>query len=169
MSSIAELDFTDRFLLSLLQEQFPLSTDPWSVVARDAGITTEEVLARLSGLSSRGVLQSVGPVIETRKIGYTASTLIGLRVPPDKIGQTAAIINGYPEVSHNYERNHEYNLWFTLTCRDGSELSRIKHEILTRCDIQNDRVLDLPMKTRYKIRVKFRIPDLLEDRPYGWH
>jgi len=71
-------------------------------------------------------------------------------------------------VSHNYERNHEYNLWFTLTCRDEQELERIKGEILTRCSIQEDRVLDLPMKTRFKIRVKFRIPDLLEDKNHGW-
>ncbi len=168
MSGITDLDFTDRFLLSLLQDEFPLSTDPWSVVAGEAGITTGEVLARLSKLSSRGVLQNVSPVIETRKIGYGASTLIGLRVPPDKIGETAAFINRYPEVSHNYERDHRYNLWFTLTCRDNSGLERIKQEILTSCDIPEDRVLDLPMKSRYKIRVKFRIPDLLEDNPYGW-
>jgi siroheme decarboxylase len=168
MNGIAGLDDTDRFLLSLLQDKFPLSTDPWSLVARDAGIPTEEVLARLSALSSRGILHNVSPVIETRKMGYAASTLIGLKLPSDKIGETAAIINGYSEVSHNYERNHEYNLWFTLTCRDGNELERIKQEILTRCDIQNDTVLDLPIKTRFKIRVKFRIPDLLEDQPYGW-
>ena len=168
MKSAEELDFTDRFLLSLLQDKFPLSADPWSAVAREAGISTGEVLSRLSALKARGVLQSVGPVIETKKLGCNASTLIGLSIPGDKIGETAAVINGYREVTHNYERNHEYNLWFTLTCRDEQELERIKGEILTRCSIQEDRVLDLPMKTRFKIRVKFRIPDLLEDKNHGW-
>jgi siroheme decarboxylase len=167
MNNIPDLDFTDRLLLSLLQDEFPLSADPWGSVAQEAGISTDEVLDRLSDLSSRGILRSIGPVIETRKIGYAASTLIGLKLPPEKIEETAAIINGYPGVSHNYERDHEYNLWFTLACRSMDELQQIKQEILSRGKIPEDRVLDLPIKTRFKIQVKFRIPALLEDTGHG--
>jgi siroheme decarboxylase len=167
MNNIPDLDFTDRLLLSLLQEEFPISADPWDRVAQETGISTDEVLARLSDLSSKGILRCIGPVIETRKLGYAASTLIGLKLPPEKIEESAAIINGYPGVSHNYERDHEYNLWFTLACRSMDELQQIKQEILSRCKIPEDRVLDLPIKTRFKIQVKFRIPDLLEDTGYG--
>jgi siroheme decarboxylase len=167
MNRVPDLDFTDRLLLSLLQNEFPLRADPWDRVAEETGISTDEVLARLTDLSSKGILRGIGPIIETRKIGYAASTLIGLKVPQEKIEETAAIINEYPGVSHNYERDHEYNLWFTLACRSMDELGQVKQEILSRCNIPEERVLDLPIKTRFKIQVKFRIPDMLEDSGYG--
>ena len=159
MNDITTMDRTDRLLLSLLQERFPLSVNPWDLVAREAGISPEEVLSRLSDLSARGILKNIGPVVETKKIGFEASTLIGLKIPPCSIEETAAIINRYPQVSHNYLRDHAYNIWFTLVCRDEKELEAIKQELLSMGDIPGDQVLDLPVKKRFKIQVKFRIPD----------
>jgi siroheme decarboxylase len=147
-------------LLSIVQDRFPLVPDPWESIAVELGIPHEEVLERLRNLSSQEILFSIGPVIEINRAGPGSSTLIAMKVHEKRVGEVAGIINEYPEVSHNYLRNHEYNLWFTLSCDNREKLLRTKQEILARCGVPEDEVLDLPTQRRFKIHVRFRIPGI---------
>jgi siroheme decarboxylase len=148
-------DFVDRLLLQFLQDEFPLEPDPWQVLGQKLNLSGEEVLRRVRNLRSCGILRGICPILESGKVGIGASTLVALRIPDGRVEEIAQTINGYPQVSHNYLRDHEYNLWFTLGARDRVELELILHQIKDRCRINGRDVLDLPIKRRFKIDVRF--------------
>jgi DNA-binding Lrp family transcriptional regulator len=129
----------------------------WESIGREVGISGAEVLRRLRLLQTHKVLRSIGPVIEPNKVGLVASSLIGLRVPPERIPEIAALINEYEEVSHNYQRDHTYNIWFTLTGPTWEALARVRDEIRQRAGLGEEDLLDLPRKRRFKIGVRFHI------------
>jgi DNA-binding Lrp family transcriptional regulator len=157
MTEQAQTDDMDRALLQLLQDDFPVTAYPWDEIGGRLHIPAEEVIERITRLSRDHALRSIGPVIEASAIGLTASTLMGLEVPEERFSEVARIINAYDAVSHNYRRNHRINLWFTITCRDREELNRVREEILTQCDLNGREVLDLPVKKRFKIDVRFSL------------
>jgi DNA-binding Lrp family transcriptional regulator len=106
-------------------------------------------------LQDTGILRGVSPVLESRHLGITAATLVALRVPDSRIHEVARIINGYPEVSHNYRRDHAYSIWFTLAAASGDRMGEVLNEILERTGIPETDMLDLPTRQRYKIDVRF--------------
>lgn len=150
-------DRTDLALLEALQDDLPLAPRPWAAIAAALGITEGEVLDRVRGLQESGVLRSVSPVFESRRFGLAAATLIALRVPEDRVRDVAGIISGYPEVSHNFRRDHAYSLWFTLAAPTEERLREVLAEILARTGIPEEDVLDLPTVQAYKIDVRFRL------------
>jgi siroheme decarboxylase len=150
-----KLDRGDRALLALLQDDFPLERDPWSALGRQLGLPGEAVLARCRRLAEDGVLRMIGPVVEARRVGLSASTLVAMRVPPGAIEEVAAIVNGYDEVSHNYRRDHEFTLWFTLTAQDRARLEEVVAEISGRSGIGPPDLIELPTVRRFKIDVRF--------------
>ena len=149
-------DPVDLKLLDLLQDEFPLSSSPWETIGEKIGMSGEDVLSRVRDLHSRGVIRSISPILETGRIGLLASTLVAMQVPGPDIPRVVAIINEYPQVSHNYEREHDYNVWFTLSTRDQDECTRLIREIIARTGVPPERVLDLVTLERYKIDVRFR-------------
>jgi len=149
-------DPVDLKLLDLLQDEFPLNSSPWKTIGEKIGLSGEEVLSRVRDLHSRGVIRSISPILETGRIGLQASTLVAMQVPGPDIRRVVGIINEYPQVSHNYEREHDYNVWFTLSTRDQDECTRLIREIIARTGIPPDRVLNLVTLERYKIDVRFR-------------
>lgn len=151
-----KLDKTDRELLQLVQDEFPLTKRPWPTLGHRLKITGGEVLARLKRLRREGVIRKIGPILDARKVGLSASTLIAMRVPEDRIEQVASIINEYGSVSHNYEREHEYNLWFTVTTYDEKALRKTIEEIKRRTGISDADILDLPALRMFKIGVRFQ-------------
>jgi len=155
----AALDETDTKILDAVQKAVPLTTRPWDEVGRNLGLSGAEVLRRLRRLSDTGMIRKIGPIIDARKVGLTASTLVGVRVPPERIEEIAGIINQYDEVSHNYERNHEYNLWFTLTASSQDELSSILKEIQEKTGVSNQDVLNLQTERLFKIKVNFELKE----------
>jgi DNA-binding Lrp family transcriptional regulator len=152
-----EPDSRDRALLEEIQSGVPLTGDIWDVIGATIGMTGTEVLRRLRRLQEGNVLRSIGPVIEPAEVGLEASSLIALRVPPERIEEVAAIINEYQEVSHNYRRDHLFNIWFTLSSRSGRDLEQVREEIRTRAGLENEDLLDLPRRRRFKIGVRFHI------------
>jgi DNA-binding Lrp family transcriptional regulator len=150
-------DPVDRRLLQLLQDEFPLETDPWGALGEKLGITGREVLQRVRSLEASGVLRGICPVLESRKAGIGASTLVALHVPPGMVDKIARIISGYPQVSHNYLRDHRYNLWFTLGARDREELEQVLRGIRERCGLNGSDFIELPAKRRFKIDVRFPV------------
>ncbi|HWQ66148.1 MAG TPA: Lrp/AsnC family transcriptional regulator [Methanospirillum sp.] len=149
------MDQIDLLLLNALQEEFPLVHNPWETIGIQIGISGEHVLTRIRMMEKIGVLRGISPTLESAKRGTTVSTLIALKVPEERITDIAAVISGYPEVSHNFRREHEYNLWFTLAAASPNRIHEIIDEILSRTGIQPEALLNLKTERRFKIDVRF--------------
>jgi DNA-binding Lrp family transcriptional regulator len=115
------LDDVDRRLLNLLQGSFPLEPRPFARVGEAAGIPEEEVLARTGRLIDERIIRQVTPIFDTRALGYT-SMLVAAKVDAENPHRAASVINAHPGVSHNYLRNHDFNLWFTIAVEPDSQL-----------------------------------------------
>jgi DNA-binding Lrp family transcriptional regulator len=115
------LDDLDRKLLNLMQGSFPLERRPFDAVATLAGITEGQVLERVSRLLNERIIRQVTPIYDTRALGY-GSMLVAAKVDPEHPWRPAEIINSHPGVSHNYLRNHEFNMWFTIAVERDSRL-----------------------------------------------
>jgi siroheme decarboxylase len=115
------LDDLDRRLLNLMQGSFPLAARPYAAVAQAAEITEDEALARVSRLLEARIIREVTPIYDTRALGY-ASMLVAAKVDPEYPHRAAEIINSHPGVSHNYLRDHDFNLWFTVAVEPDSAL-----------------------------------------------
>jgi DNA-binding Lrp family transcriptional regulator len=119
--SAVPLDDLDRRLLNLMQGSFPLAPRPYAAVARAAEIGEAEALARVSRLVEQRIIREVTPIYDTRALGYS-SMLVAAKVDAEYPHRAAEIINSHPGVSHNYLRDHDFNLWFTLAVEPDSAL-----------------------------------------------
>jgi siroheme decarboxylase len=115
------LDEADKRLLNLLQGSFPLAERPYAEVARLAELPEDEVLRRTRRLLDERIIREVTPIFDTRVLGYS-SMLVAAKVDPEHPWRAAKIINSHPGVSHNYLRDHDFNLWFTIATEPGSKL-----------------------------------------------
>jgi DNA-binding Lrp family transcriptional regulator len=115
------LDDTDKQLLNLLQGHFPLEERPFARVADAAGLSEDEVLERVSYLLDNRIIREITPIFDTRALGYR-SMLVAAKVDAENPHRAARFINSHPGVTHNYLRNHEFNLWFTLAVEPDSPL-----------------------------------------------
>jgi siroheme decarboxylase len=115
------LDDLDRRLLNLMQGSFPIAPEPFAHVAAEAGIPEAEVLTRVQRLLDERIIRQVTPIFDTRALGYS-SMLVAAKVDPENPWRAANIINAHPGVSHNYLRDHEFNIWFTLATEPDSPL-----------------------------------------------
>jgi DNA-binding Lrp family transcriptional regulator len=115
------LDDLDKRLLNLMQGQFPLAPRPYQHVAALAEVTEEEVLHRVAHLLEQRIIRQVTPIFDTRALGYS-SMLVAAKVDPENPWRAAQVINEHPGVSHNYLRNHDFNIWFTIATEPGSPL-----------------------------------------------
>jgi siroheme decarboxylase len=115
------LDELDRRLLNLMQGSFPLEAHPYAAVAHAAEIPEERVRERVSQLLEQRIIRQVTPIYDTRALGYS-SMLVAAKVDPEYPWRAAKIVNSHPGVSHNYLRNHEFNMWFTLATEPDSRL-----------------------------------------------
>jgi DNA-binding Lrp family transcriptional regulator len=119
--SAVPLDELDRRLLNLLQGSFPLAERPFAHVAELAEVSEDEVLARTDRLVRERIIRQVTPIFDTRVLGYQ-SMLVAAKVDPEHPWRAAKVINSHPGVSHNYLRNHDFNIWFTIATEPGSRL-----------------------------------------------
>ena len=148
----AMLTEIDRRLLNDFQQDFPLSTTPYVDIAHTLGISEAEVLTRLAELRSAGAISRVGAVVRPNTVGV--STLAAIAVPPEHLESVAAIVSGYAEVNHNYEREHRLNLWFVVTTPDAGRLSAVLDEIAARTGHE---VLSFPLEQDYHIDLGFEL------------
>jgi siroheme decarboxylase len=111
----------DRRLLNLLQSRFPLEERPFAAIAAEAGTSEDSVLARTRWLLDNRIIRELTPIFDTTALGYS-SMLVAAKVDSANPHRAAAVINEHPGVSHNYLRNHEFNLWFTIATPPDSEL-----------------------------------------------
>ncbi|HXB14991.1 MAG TPA: Lrp/AsnC family transcriptional regulator [Solirubrobacteraceae bacterium] len=146
------LDDVDRRLLNLMQGSFPISPRPYGHVASLAEISEQEAMARVKRLLEKRIIRQVTPIFDTRALGYS-SMLVAAKVDPDHPHRAAQVINEHPGVSHNYLRNHEFNLWFTIATEPDSELGlEGTLEVLAR-DAGAESVRQLPTLKLFKIRM----------------
>jgi siroheme decarboxylase len=150
--SAVPLDELDKKLLNLLQGSFPIDTRPFAHVAELAGVTEEEVLGRTKRLLDERIIREVTPIFDTRVLGYS-SMLVAARVDPENPWRAAKVINSHPGVSHNYLRDHDFNIWFTIATEPGSALGLDGTlEVLQRL-IGAESVRQLPTLRLFKIRM----------------
>jgi DNA-binding Lrp family transcriptional regulator len=150
--SAVPLDELDRKLLNLMQGHFPIAARPYQHVAAAAGASEAEVLARVQRLLDARIIRQVTPIFDTRALGYS-SMLVAAKVDPDYPHRAAHVINAHPGVSHNYLRNHAFNLWFTIATEPDSPLGLDGTlEILAR-EAHAESVRQLPTLKLFKIRM----------------
>ncbi len=145
------LDDLDRELLNAVQWDFPLDARPFAVLAERLGVDEPTVRARVAKVKESGVLRQLSAIFDTRALGYS-SALIAAKVDPDHIDEAAAVISEHPGVSHNYKRNHDYNLWYTVAVPPGDSLA--EHIDVLHRESGSLVTRTLPTITLYKIGVK---------------
>ena len=144
----------DTQLLTLLQSDVPCVERPYATLAGRLGTTETEVIERIRQLKADKIIRQISAIFDTRSLGY-ASSLVAARVDPSHVDEAAALINQHPGVSHNYLRNHTFNLWYTLAVSPRSKLGLEKTvEILHETSGAESTRL-LPTLKLYKIGVKF--------------
>jgi len=140
-------------LLFEMQNAFPMIERPFKAVAEKLNSTEEEVLTLVQKLKDEKIIRQTSAIFDTKRLGYKSS-LVAFKVDEDKIDQAAEIINAHPGVSHNYLRNHEYNIWFTMAVAPDSKLGLEKTiEILKERTGAKDAII-LPTLKMFKISVK---------------
>jgi siroheme decarboxylase len=146
------LDELDKRLLNLMQGSFPLEPRPYARVAELAEVSEDEALARVRRLVDGRIIRQVTPIFDTRALGYS-SMLVAAKVDPEHPHRAAAIINAHPGVSHNYLRNHEFNLWFTIATEPGSPLGLDGTLAVLERETGAESIRQLPTLRLFKIRM----------------
>ncbi|MBN2180121.1 MAG: AsnC family transcriptional regulator [Deltaproteobacteria bacterium] len=146
------MDETDRKILNMLQRDFPIEAEPFRRIGEKVGLSEAEVLKRVEKLKDEGIIRRIGAVFVTKKLGY-ASTLCAAEVPEETIGNFIDVVNSYKGVTHNYRRNHRYNIWFTLIASSDDEIGKILGEIEDKTGISG--ILDMRATKQFKIDATF--------------
>jgi siroheme decarboxylase len=146
------LDELDRKLLNLMQGSFPIERRPYARVAELANVSEDEVLARIRHLIDERIIRQVTPIFDTRALGYS-SMLVAAKVDPENPHRAARIINAHPGVSHNYLRNHDFNIWFTIATEPDSRLGLEGTLEVLAAEAGAESVRQLPTLKMFKIRM----------------
>lgn len=158
-----QLDTIDKRLLNEIQWVFPLVERPYLEIANRYNISEEDVMRRIAFMKNMGIIRQINAIFDTRRLGYK-SALVAFAVRHDKLDDVAEKVNEHPGVSHNYERNHEYNMWFTLAVPPGSDMKQELDRMASFEGVIKHRVL--PTLKLYKIGVRLDMvnkdPDKLE-------
>jgi len=151
-NSINDYTPLEQHLLNDFQRDMSLSATPYADMAKQLNVSEDEVLSTVKSLQERGVISRVGPVFRPNRIGV--STLAAMSVPKQALECVARIISAFPEVNHNYEREHEYNLWFVVTASSEEHLNIVLHEIEQHAEYP---LMSLPMLDDYFIDLGFKL------------
>ena len=145
-----ELSNQDRDLLNAVQKDFPLHPQPFKVLSNQLDIPEQEIIERLNAFQQNNAISRFGAVFDHQRAG--ASTLAALAVPEHEIEHVAKSINALKEVNHNYQREHEFNLWFVINACNQAEVDSVLTHIAAEFDYP---MLDLPMVKGYHIDLGF--------------
>lgn len=146
------LDETDRRILNRIQTRFPIALRPYGVIAEDLGLTENEVMSRIKRLKEKDVIRRIGGNFVPEKVGFV-STLCAARVPETAIEHFAEVVNRYPGVTHNYQRDNAYNIWFTFIAPSMAEIEENLRQIERQTGVSP--ILNMPASRVFKIRAKF--------------
>ena len=149
-----ELSTFDKSLLNLLQRNIPVCSRPFAKMAETLGADESFVLERVRELKAAGYLRRIGTFFNSDNLGYRG-TLVALEVAPSEICAVAESINAYNEVTHNYEREGKFNLWFTLLTLNADREGKILQEIKSLRGVED--MINLKSNKKYKINVQFKL------------
>ena len=149
------MDNIDKKLLDIIQTGFPIVPRPYAELGEKLGITEAEALSRVRALKGKKIIRRLGANFQSSKLGFR-STLCAAKVPDEKMELFITEVNKLPGVTHNYIRNHVYNVWFTLIGPSWEEVCSTLDAVTERTGIK---ILNLPATRMYKIRVDFRMDD----------
>jgi DNA-binding Lrp family transcriptional regulator len=148
----ASFSSLEQRLLNDFQHDLPLTPTPYADMAERLGVSEDDVLSSISKLQQDGVISRVGPVFRPNRIGV--STLAAMSIPPEDLECVARIVSAFPEVNHNYAREHAFNLWFVVTASSEEHLEIVLHEIEQHAEYP---LMSLPMLEDYFIDLGFRL------------
>jgi siroheme decarboxylase len=146
------MDAQDRELLNVIQAEFPVTSRPYAEIGRRIGMDETEVRNRIADLKRRGIIRRMGASINSRRVGFF-STLLAARVPREKFDEFVAVVNSCPGVTHNYERKHEYNVWFTLISPSEADKEATVERLSAGTGVL---IREFPAVRIFKIKVDFR-------------
>jgi DNA-binding Lrp family transcriptional regulator len=144
------MDEIDRHIINALQSGFPVCDRPYLQAAMELGLTEQELIDRLQALLADGTLTRFGPLYHAEQMGG-ALTLAAVSAPLDRFDEIAGIINAFPEVAHNYERNHALNMWFVIATETPDQLRQTLAAIERRTGLK---AYNMPKITEYYVGLK---------------
>lgn len=145
------MDDMDRAIVNALQGGFPVSETPFADAAKALGLTAEQLITRIQVMKEQGVLSRFGPMYNADRFGGH-NTLVAMEVPADRFDEVAEIVNSFPEVAHNYQRDHRLNMWFVIAAESRERVARVLTEVQDRTGLVAH---DLPKLTEFHIGLKF--------------
>jgi DNA-binding Lrp family transcriptional regulator len=146
------IDDVDREILNRIQSDFPMTQRPFLSIAENLDLSEDDVIKRLERLKKKGIIRRIGGNFVPEKLGFV-STLCAAKVPEDKIKSFARTVNRYPGVTHNYQRDNTYNVWFTFIARSMDEIKENLEDISRKTGVTE--IINLPATKMYKIRAHF--------------
>jgi siroheme decarboxylase len=147
------VDARDRAIINNLQGGFPLSERPFADIAMPLGLAENELIERIGQLLDAGVLSRFGPLYHAQQLGG-ALTLAAMSVPTGDFDRVAELVNAFPEVAHNYARDHELNMWFVLATETPERIAEVITEIEQRSGY---RVYDMPKLDEYYVGLRLEV------------
>ena len=154
-----QIDIIDKKILNEIQWVFPLAERPFLELSKHYDLSEEEIIHRIIRLKQIGLIRQINAIFDTRRLGYK-SALIAFAVYPDKLDYVAGEVNKHPGVSHNYERNHEFNMWFTLAVPPNADMKIDLDKMASLDGVIKYRLL--PTVKLYKIGVRL---DMVNNDP----
>jgi DNA-binding Lrp family transcriptional regulator len=151
MAAISE---TDKEILNMIQLDFPIDTRPFQVLAKKLGLSEEDLIARVQAMKDSLIIRRIGGNFSPDRLGYY-STLCTARVPENKIDEFTRTVNAYPGVTHNYMRDHDFNIWFTFIAPSRQQIADSLEEISRQTGVSP--ILNLPATRVFKISANFKL------------
>ncbi len=148
------MDDIDKKLLNILQKEFPLTERPFAVIAEKCGLGEEEVINRVLKLKAKGIVRRIGAIFNGANLGRV-STLCAARVPQEKLGNFVGAVNAYSGVTHNYLRNNDYNVWFTVNAESRNEIARFLAQLKETTGVKD--ILEMQAVRTFKIDASFEM------------
>jgi len=148
------VDDVDRAIINEIQSDFPITARPFKALGNRFQLSEDEILDRVKRLKDEGVIRRIGGNFNSKKLNFT-STLCAAKVPEQKLADFVETVNRYPGVTHNYLRNHDYNVWFTFIAENMDTIDNALKEISIATGVREIR--NLPAVRMFKIKVDFEV------------
>ncbi len=148
------MDDVDRAIVNEIQSDFPITPRPYHELGKRFQLSEAEVLERLKRLKAEGVIRRIGGNFNSKSLDFT-STLCAAKVPEEKLDRFVEVVNSYPGVTHNYLRNHKYNVWFTFIAQNVHLIEKALKEISSATGVTE--IINLPAVKQFKIKVDFEV------------
>jgi len=150
--TVPNMDDTDRAILNRIQSNFPITSRPYLEVAEELSLGENDVIDRVRHLRKTGIIRRIGANFAPGRLGFI-STLCAARVAKDDVALFTEVVNRYPGVTHNYRRDHEFNIWFTFIAETMEQIEAYLEEIIQETGVKE--ILNLPATKVYKINAQF--------------